>query len=519
MTGRRLRAALFAAVLPALLASCTVGPLDRPEVLAVEDETSSEDPGAARQKQVPVPPLGEPGDSGIDWTECGTSTSRRLTPDRSEKRLRYSCSALSGELSEGIGFLRLSLLRIDAPGGGEKVPLVAVGDIDGEPGTLYAARLAARLPDEVLEKFSVIGFDRRGTGGSDPIDCMSREDRRAELLNIDPAGDDIEVLQDVVRYIVKECAIELGDVQGAYDARHSATDLDLIRAHLRVPRLHLLARGEGSRVVAGFVEAHPENAGRLVLDGVPDQAPQAEDVLEGVAGGAQDALTAFDEQCAADCPAGPDATKAVAALVRQLRDSPRYTEDGIRIGPGFALNAVWAGLGRPDRWDDLARAIADARDGEIEPLAAFARPVVRKTKAGAPTLETLLATTCSDTRTRLAPNRMTELAKTWREKYPPFGGLVAQRLAWCAQWPVPRDYPPGLDLDGAPPALVISTEADPLIPGAGTTRSASQMAGAARVSWLGAGHGAVGQSACVDAKVVSYLVEGKIPGSGVTCPT
>lgn len=518
MTRRRLRAVLVAAVLPMLVASCTVGPLDRPEVLAAEDE-SSEDPGSGPPKEVPLPPLGEPGDSGIGWTECGRSTSRRLMPDRTDKRLRYSCSALSGELSTGIGFLRLSLLRIHARGGGPKVPLVVVGDIDGEPGTLYAARLAARLPKEVLEKFTVIGFDRRGTGGSDPINCMTREDRRAELLDIDPASENSAELEDVVRFIIKECAIELGDVQGAYDARHSATDLDLIRAHLRVPRLHLLARGEGSRVVAGFVEAHPENAGRLVLDGVPDQAPQAQDVLEGVAGGAQAALAAFDEQCGADCPAGPDATKAVAALARQLRDTPRYTEDAIRVGPGFALTAVWQGLAMPERWDELARAIAEARDGYVEQLAAFARPVVRKTKAGAPTLETLLATTCSDTRTRLGPDRMAELADQWQEKYAPFGGLVAQRLAWCAQWPVPRDYPPGLDLAGAPPTLVISTEADPLTPGAGTTRSASQMAGAARVSWLGAGHGAVGRSACVDAKVVAYLVGGKVPGSGVTCPT
>ena len=47
----------------------------------------------------------------------------------------------------------------------------------------------------------------------------------------------------------------------------------------------------------------------------------------------------------------------------------------------------------------------------------------------------MLATSCNDTRRRLAPGEIADLAARWRAAYPLFGGTLALRLLACAPWP------------------------------------------------------------------------------------
>ncbi|GAA3352908.1 alpha/beta hydrolase [Saccharopolyspora gregorii] len=101
----------------------------------------------------------------------------------------FSCSQLLTTLDSpeapAEGTTRAALLSTGTGG----VPLVVLGDVHGEPGTSVAARLALKLPPEVLRTFRIIGMDRRGTGQSDPADCMPPT-QRENIIGFDPQATD-----------------------------------------------------------------------------------------------------------------------------------------------------------------------------------------------------------------------------------------------------------------------------------------------------------------------------------------
>lgn len=503
-------------VMALVLTGCTVGPSSRPAVLQHDGPASTEAP--PRTTEAPVPPLGEPENAAIDWRPCDTETRKRLGSRQVPESLRFSCARVAGTVDSPSlpdrGLIRLALLKV----GRGDVPLVVVNDVDGEPGTVYAARLAAKLPPEVLDRFSLIGMDRRYTGQSKPNTCVPAE-TRAQLLGHDPANPDLEPLLDAARKAGQQCSIDLGNDQGALDTWRGAGDLDRVRSHLGMSRLHAIGRGEGSRVLGVYATRFPAQTGRIALDGMPDPSEDAATVLGGVAAGAETTLRAFAKDCARrDCPLGSDARKVVNQLVDRLRDRPLPTPRTGRMGPSAALHAIRAGLAERDRWPELATAIADARKGKASKLAVFVEPIVRPTAAGPATVDTTLATKCNDTLSRLTPDRITATIEDFRAKHPVFGGVAAQQLAWCEPWPVRREPLVTPDGRGAPPVLMISTAADPVTPELGTVRAGSRMVTAVPLAWEGAGHGALGQSTCIDEKVTEFLIEGALPEKGTICP-
>lgn len=522
MTARasgRARGAVVGIVTALLVSACTVGPSANPDVLTEQDPEG--DDGGAQQEDVPLPPLGEPGTDQIGWTDCDTEVERRLGDDApdDDSPLSFSCGTVLAPLDAGNqagrGILQLSVLK--AGTAEDRVPLVVVNDINGEPGTQFAARLAQQLPDELLDTFAVVGIDRRGTGSSEPIDCIPQSTRR-DLLDTDVA-EDMRPLLDAVRKAGQECALTLGNDQRAYDSRNTAADLEELRRQLGQRALHAVGRGEGSRVLHVYADGYTDNVGRMALDGFPDPARQVETMFEDVAAGAEAALAEFAADCArTDCPLGDEAGDAVPELVRDLRDEPASTDDGELVGPSLALTAIREGLGEPDRWPRLAAAIDDARDGDGDALTGFVEHMLIADGRVRPTVDAALATRCNDSTNRLSPDRLAQLHDQWQGEYPVFGGLVAQRLAWCSQWPAADEELPDPEIEGVPPMLAVSTAADPRTPETGTTRAADRMPRTTRVAWQGAGHGAIGRSDCATDRVTAFLVDGTVPEAGSTCP-
>lgn len=515
-----LAGALSTVLTSALLAACTVGPSERPAVLMQDN------PGQPSEKRdpkpAPLPPLGEPGADVVPWAACPEAITGRLSA--AARKLTLECANITGTNDDlGLpdhGIVNLPLLRAGKGDdlGGSRVPVVVVGDVDGPPGRALAAEMAARLPARVLEEVALVGFDRRGTGGSNPIDCIPDSTRTA-LLGHDPAAPDTEPLLAAIRKAGQECSIALGNEQGAYDSVRTAGDLEEVRSHLGVAKLHAIGRGAGSRVVTAYADSHPGQVGRVVLDGVPDPGKDAVNTLAEVAASAESTLNAFAEDCAArsGCPLGKDARGAVEQAVEKVRDGGQTTQD-VRISPAMALYGLWLGLRTPERWPELADAIDETRRDKPAKLAAITDTVIDYQGDAPPTIDATLTTTCNDTETRLSQDRIGKLTGEWQDKHPMFGGLIAQRLLWCSQWPVRTEPLPDLQIAGLPPTLLVSTADDPVTPERGTTRAADQLTGAVRLAWQGAGHGAVGRSECVDENVADFLIDGRIPKDGVNCP-
>ncbi|OKA03121.1 peptidase, partial [Amycolatopsis regifaucium] len=418
---RRPRLILMTAV-AAVLAGCTAGPSVRPAVIDNDGKTT---PGSSTApQQVPLPPLTEPRSPSIKWDGCDEATRQRLGLPSVPDTLKFSCARVPTTLDApdlpGRGLSRLSVVKTgDGP-----IPLVVVNDVDGEPGSLYAARLAAALPPEYLRKFSLIGVDRRGTGASMPVQCIPGE-IRAELLGADPAAGDLEPVVDAARKAGQQCAIELDDSQVAMDSWRAAGDLEELREQLGMDKLHALGRGDGSKVLAEYAVRFPAQVGRVMLDGLPDPAADAAAVQESVAASAQATLDAFGADCIArGCPIG-DARAAVTAVADRLRGAPATTTDGVEVTSGIAIYAVHAGLAQRSRWVELAEALKTAQTGDVTPLAAFAEPVLKDSRARPTRLDGTLATKCNDSATRLSAEELTRVTTTLRDKYPQFGVFAA----------------------------------------------------------------------------------------------
>ncbi|WP_410669426.1 alpha/beta hydrolase [Amycolatopsis sp. cmx-4-68] len=513
---RRRRSRLLVALLAlASAAGCAAGPSVRPALVENDGKTTTGAPSST--PPVPLPPLGEPESPSLRWGDCDDDTRQRIGTPAVPDTLHFTCARVTAPL-DAPGEARRSMVRLLAlKVGTGPVPLVVVNDVDGEPGSVYAARLAATLPPAFLEKFSLIGVDRRGTGLSSAAQCVPA-DIRHDLVDADPAEGGLQDVLDAARKAGQQCAIELDDSQTALDSWRGAGDLDELRKALGMARLDALGRGDGSKVLAEYAVRFPGQVGRMVLDGVPDPGADTAAVLDAVAAGAQATLDAFGADCAArQCSLG-DPKAALAALTDQLRRTPPRVDDDVEFGPGVAMYAVYSGLSQRSRWPELADAIAAARAGNLGPLSAFAAPVLHDSRAQPSRIDATIATRCNDSQTRLSADQLDQVVAGMRAKYPQFGAVVAQQLAWCGPWPVRTEPLPAPGAAGVPPILVAATAADPVTPQLGSTRAADQMPSAVTITWQGAGHGAVGTSPCVTDAARAFLVDGKIPADGTLCP-
>lgn len=511
--GRARRHLVLVALLPLLFLSCTAGPSTRPPVIVNENPPSGEENDSAHA--TPLPDLDTPHLTMIDWAECDEQTRDRLGDRTDSGSVRFSCARIGTTLDErlpGPGLNPVELLKA----GQGPVPLAVVNDVDGEPGTLYAARLATALPDELLQTFSLIGIDRRGTGGSRAVQCIPNQARES-LLGLDPVAN-LDPLLDAARTAGQQCALELENEQALLDSWSTASDLDELRQALGVEHLNAIGHGEGSQPLALYAARYPDRVGRFVLDGLPDPSPDLVSVLGDVAESAETALDDFATDCAnRECPLDAEARTEVLALTDQLRDTPLRTDSGFTVNAPLALHAVLLGLGERDRWAALADAIAAARTGQAEPLWQFVEPLLRGTRYAPARLDGSLATRCNDTLTRLPVNQIQQVVQELNDEHPVFGSVVGQQLAWCSPWPSRSEPRSTAGADEAPPMVVVSTAVDPVTPEKGTIRAAERIPGTSRIAWQGTGHGGL-HSPCVAEIVQAFLVDGQIPRDGTLCP-
>src|SRR5699024_5306281 len=124
--------------------------------------------------------------------------------------------------------------------------------------------------DELLENTSAIGFDPRGVGASEPIQCETGEEFDASRETVydpsTPEGWEASV-EDNETY-AQRCLERSGDIVGFVDTASAAKDMDVIRAALDAPQLDYFGISYGTKLGATYAELFPEQVGKFVLDSV-----------------------------------------------------------------------------------------------------------------------------------------------------------------------------------------------------------------------------------------------------------
>jgi pimeloyl-ACP methyl ester carboxylesterase len=514
--------AVVLAGLALLVAGCTVGPSQRPPV-AVRGESMPAPPAPttppAAPEFLPEPTAQSP---SIPLFECTDEVLGRLPAlPPAGRTLQVECGEIDVPADyeqPGRGRVSLNVLSVATPGApADRPPLLVLGDTAGEASALAAVQLAGQVQPGVLERFRLIGLDRRGAG-ADLLDCAPT-DARAAIVDADLTGSgdqELARLLEEARSVVQECTITLDGGLGTFRTNATSTDVEALRAALGVPRLSAIGVGDGAAALAGWARMFPQAVGRVVLDSPPHPTLDEPGLSESRAAAAEAAFDAFAVNCTAQpaCPLGADPRAAVRGLLDRLHVRPLAAADGRRLTAGGAVNALLVGLAQPDGWPALAGAAAALGAGDPTALLDVLEPVAGTSGR----FDTMLATACNDSRNRLAPGEVADLFGRWRASYPIFGGTLALHLLACAPWPTGGPPPPDGPAAGAPPILVIGGAADPRNPADGARQTADSLASARYLSWQGAGTGSYPRTACVRSVVDADLLGGVIPQPEILCP-
>ena len=384
------------------------------------------------------------------------------------------------------------------------------------------------LPAAILDRFDIVGFDPRGIGLSDPIQCITDKQKDAELsLPADPTTDAQwqASITDATK-VAQNCYTEYGGDLTYYSTAETARDMEALRAKLGDPKLTYLGYSYGTLLGAEYASAYPDKVRALVLDGAVDPtiSPTEQDKTQ--AAGFQLAFSHFAASCTskgASCKLGSDPQRYVLDLMAKAAAHPIPSGDANdkrTADDGAVLLGVISALYDQTQWPDLITALVDANKGDASGILSLDDSYNERSADGTySNIEDANATIgCADTPQRPTVAQARALQPQWRAGNPLFGGSAASSLGFCSLWKAPPDQPITVANKGAAPILVIGTTGDPATPISGAQHLAALLGSGRLLVWQGDGHTAYPKTTCVTNAVNSYLINLTLPPTGATCP-
>jgi pimeloyl-ACP methyl ester carboxylesterase len=492
-------------------------------------------------KPAPPPPGRATGSTGVapraaappklTMADCTQQIRPQIAQEQGgDRNLSFSCGRMPVPLDHAAPdgpSLQMVVLRARLAGQSHRIgSLVINPGGPGGSGVQAAIGLALELPEEVLRRFDVVGFDPRGVGASEPIACVPAglKDRSAAA---DPdARTDAEYAEQVAlaREAADDCYAKYGDRLGAFNTTATARDLELLRQALGEPKLTYLGYSYGTLIGAVYATLYPDRIRAFVLDGAVD--PTAGDIAntQAQARGFEDAFNDFARDCTGRprCPLGSDPRAFITRLIAKAKAHPVSAPGDRRraTGGNVLLAAVSALYNRGD-WPKLAQALADADRGDARGVLGLDDDYNQRRDDG--TFSNLLdanyAVNCADTDVRLTGQTIRGTVADWRRRYPLFGPALALSLIGCQVWKAPRHPLPRVSAPTAPAILVVGTRHDPATPYASAQRLTGALGHAVLLSWDGDGHTAYPKTGCITRAVDAYLISVTVPAAtGATCP-
>ncbi|WP_460810358.1 alpha/beta hydrolase [Nocardioides salsibiostraticola] len=443
----------------------------------------------------------------------------------------HECATLEVPIDYGKAdgeTIEIALLKV--PASGEKIGSMVVNPGGpGSPGTQYAARAEQVFGDPLRDNFDIVGFDPRGTGDSDPIDCLSDE-QLGEYLSADPEPDsdaEAQAVEQAQEDFFAGCVVNSDSLIGHVTTAETARDMDVLRAALGETELTYFGASYGTKLGATYAELFPKRVGRLVLDGAVDVSLPARELSLGQAAGFETALTAYVQNCvdtADNCFLGEDAEEGlgtIKSLLAEIDEKPLPTNQDRDLTVGNAFYGVITPLYNKDFWYILDQALGQALDGEGSTLLLLSD--LNASRDGDTyadnSAEAILAINCLDDPYAIGPEEVPAEFAAFEAASPTFGRVFAWGLMGCRGIQV-ESSEPELDItgEGAKPIVVVGTTRDPATPYEWAVGLSEELESGVLVSRDGDGHTAYNSgNKCIVEALESYLVAGTVPEDGLEC--
>ena len=418
----------------------------------------------------------------------------------------------------------------------------------GAPAAIYVEFFGADLFPALNERFDIIGMDPRGVGDSQPsIDCHANQETEgfySEPFQTPEIVNPGALFRKDRGYITK-CLDSNPGILPYVSTANVARDMDGLRRAVGDDKLTYLGFSYGTYLGATYASLFPHNYRALVLDGPVDANSYANhpsnDLLEQTSGFERE-LGRFLQACAVDqiacsgfgapTTAGekPDPWDALDRLI-DFADAnpipaPNYAPDPRPIKGDDIRGAAFAELYTKFLWGDLAKALADAANGDGSGIRRmidenwFGRDPDTGTFSSG-TDKYFLITAADQTYSHRDLGQYFDLGDLAWGMFDHFYvnngyaelnyGLypVQGRDTFKGPFHVPHS---------SPTILVVDTTYDPATPYRGGKRLARDLGQTRLLTMRGDNHTAyLGNSPCIDENVEDYLINLAIPPAGTTC--
>ncbi|MGY1633458.1 alpha/beta hydrolase [Geodermatophilus sp. SYSU D01186] len=478
----------------------------------------------------------EPEAEEIAWTDCDEQIQSSIAGSPgSDRDILFECGRTQVPITyaEPQGEkLTIFLVRARLAGQTDRLgSLVVNPGGPGASGADAAIQRALTLPENVLARFDVVGFDPRGVGLSTPaVECVPDELKdRVVAAEPRPVSDEqLDEAFSLAQEVADGCADEYGDALSTFNTTDTARDLDLLRQGLGDEQLTFLGWSYGTTLGSTYAELFPDRVRAMVLDAAvdPDNDPRAD--AEASAAGFEAGFDAFAANCTtlvAGCPIGAEPRRFVEELLAQAAQTPipsARAGETRQATPGVVMTAIQAGLYNTSAWPQLQQGLAAARNGDAQQLFSLADAYYGRLQDGTYSnlIDASLAIGCADRDPDLQvpEDEIRALAADWGQRYPLFGAGSAAGLYTCSAWDDDPTPLPARDAEGAAPILVVGNTGDPVTPLPGAEQMATELTSGVLLVWQGLGHTSYPKTGCVNDVVNAYLVDLVVPADGATCP-
>ncbi|MBL8775406.1 MAG: alpha/beta fold hydrolase [Acidimicrobiales bacterium] len=375
--------------------------------------------------------------------------------------------------------------------------------------------LAQPFPQEVLDRFDIIGWDPRGVGGTEGLTCGENVDA---FLDIDPEPDsnrEQRQLDEAARAVADECEQTDGELLPFVGTRDVVQDMDAIREALGEEQISYAGYSYGTALGLGYLEEFPDRVRAMVLDGVVDPTQDLTGFLLAQGQAIEEQVNALLDGCADDpsCPLD-DAGAAFDRVAAQLDEEPLPGGDG-EVGPSeLQTGAVYATYGFEGNDAELLwQALADAEDGDGDAIAALAQQYYDLSS-----YTPYAAVECVDSEVPQGSEEFQAFADELIAVAPRTGASVANELLPCAFWPAPPSGDPHVvTAPGSPAVLVIGTTGDAATPYQQSVDVAENLEDGHLLTLDATGHVASGRSTCIDDASATYLIDLVLPPEDTVC--
>lgn len=386
------------------------------------------------------------------------------------------------------------------------------------------APLMAILAPTVAQEFDFWGMDPRGVGESTPFTCSAATQPETEQQAVEGCLD-----EPLTPFITTE--------QTVYD-------MDFIRALAGEEKLHYHGTSYGTWLGAWYQRVFPHHSGRFVLDSATDLTRKSLEATWDLQPLTRDRQ--FQDAMLPYLARNAELFGASSSDPQQLRrdwEAGGGTRGmfGQLVTGFFILPAMYNTAEYPMAAAAIAEYIAMGGDAGLEgmdpnvALSTLARKASGNTALSATQRAKLRQVADEPYEPRLAEYMVFEAIRCqdgpWHhslgywdawvrdvQRKAPFIGPMMSTPA-CAWWPSVTEMPQKLSPKDAPSTLILQSELDAATAYEGGLRSAQQMANTSLVSVDNEGtHGVYPYgTTCVDDKVETYLLTGRLPAKYSVC--